>query len=58
MASMRCPRCGTDRLIPLTFSVAPVGADPSPDLSERPLMKCVACGQRLYARDVHPEARA
>jgi hypothetical protein len=52
-----CPRCGTDRLIPLTFSGLRPDADSQADLPERPLMKCVGCGERLYARDVKAEAR-
>lgn len=55
MALVRCPRCGTDRLIPLTFSAPRPDADPPADLPERPLMKCVACGERLYARDVNSD---
>lgn len=57
MALVRCPRCGKDRLIPLTFGVPQPDSDPPPDLPERPVMKCVGCGKRLYARDVTPEVR-
>jgi len=57
----RCVHCGADRLIRLSFS------DPEPDdgghpdvverperagLPDRPTMKCLACGERLYAGDI------
>jgi hypothetical protein len=57
MALVRCPHCGADRLITLTFSVPRTDADPPLDLPDRPVMKCVGCGERLYARDVNPKAR-
>jgi hypothetical protein len=56
-----CARCGGDRLIPLSFTVAqpddggqPDVADQSerPDIPDRPIMKCLACGNQLYADDV------
>jgi hypothetical protein len=59
-----CPRCGADRLIPLTFEGPPPDdgglrdADGQPGVSDppaRPVLKCVACGWQLYARDLaHP----
>jgi hypothetical protein len=57
----RCVHCGADRLIRLSFS------DPEPDdgghpdvagqleradIPDRPTMKCMACGERLYAADM------
>ena len=56
-----CVHCGSARLIRLSFT------DPEPndgghldasgrteraDVPERPTMKCLACGQRLYAADI------
>jgi hypothetical protein len=56
-----CVHCGSNRLIRLSFS------DPEPDdgghssaferpergdVPERPTMKCLACGERLYAADI------
>jgi hypothetical protein len=57
----RCVHCGSDRLIRLSFS------DPEPDdrghpdvvgqleraelPDQRPTMKCLGCGERLYAAD-------
>ena len=59
-----CIGCGSDRLVPMTFN------GPNPDEGglrdddgqsqvseppERPVLKCVACGQQLYSRDLaHP----
>jgi hypothetical protein len=42
-----CPNCGSDRLIPLTFGLAP-DVDPT-DLPPRAAAKCVACGELIYA---------
>jgi hypothetical protein len=57
-----CVHCGSARLIRLSFT------DPEPDdgghldasghteradVPERPTMKCLACGQRLYAADIN-----
>jgi hypothetical protein len=57
----RCVHCGADRLIRLSFS------DPEPDnrghpdvagqleradIPDRPTMKCLGCGERLYAADL------
>jgi hypothetical protein len=56
-----CAHCGGDRLIRLSFGVAqpddggqPDGADQPerPDIPDRPIMKCLACGDQLYADDV------
>ena len=56
-----CPRCGADRLIPLTFEGPPPDdgglrdADGQPEVSdppERAVLKCVACGWQLYASDL------
>jgi hypothetical protein len=51
---MPCPICGADRLIPLSFpddgeEVVP-GTAGTP--TEHPVLKCVACGNRLYPNDV------
>lgn len=57
----RCVHCGADRLIQLSYSdtAADDGGQPDfverpehADLSDRPTMKCVACGERLYAGDI------
>jgi hypothetical protein len=56
-----CARCGGDRLIPLSFSDADpddggqpdVAGEPErPQLPDRPIMKCLACGEQLYAGEV------
>jgi hypothetical protein len=44
-----CPSCGADRLIPLTFAVYRREAGPEVIL-ERPMAKCSACGERMFAR--------
>jgi hypothetical protein len=57
--SQLCARCGSDRLLSLSFDAAiPDDGHPNdddqPEVSdppERPVKKCVACGQHLYARD-------
>ncbi|MHB8538442.1 MAG: hypothetical protein ACYDCS_10580 [Candidatus Dormibacteria bacterium] len=46
-----CPCCGADRLIPLTFPVYRREAGPEVVL-RRPLAKCSACGQRVFAKIV------
>ena len=57
----RCVHCGADRLIRLSFidrepddgghpDVA--GRPERADLPDRPIMKCLACGERLYAADI------
>jgi DNA-directed RNA polymerase subunit RPC12/RpoP len=43
---VRCPKCGSDRLIPLTFG-AVLGTE-DVDLQRRPVAKCAACGERTY----------
>ena len=45
-ASVVCPTCGSDRLIPLTF-VPALGTDRA-ELPKRPVAKCAACGERTY----------
>jgi hypothetical protein len=56
-----CVHCGSDRLIRLSFSDGEpddgehpsVGKRPErADVPERPTMKCLACGERLYAADI------
>ena len=42
-----CPKCGSDRLIPLTFGLE-ADVDPT-DLPHRAAAKCVACGELIYA---------
>ena len=44
---LACPNCGSDRLIPLTFTIATVNERDEP--SRRPVAKCAACGNRIYA---------
>jgi DNA-directed RNA polymerase subunit RPC12/RpoP len=46
---IRCPICGSERVILLTFDRA--AADMLPD-AERPLAKCVNCGHRLTTQQV------
>jgi hypothetical protein len=56
-----CAHCGGDRLIPLSFNLAQpddggrpdaAGQSERPDLPDRPVMKCLACGDQLYADEV------
>lgn len=42
-----CPKCGSDRLIPLTFT--PALGEEWVDLPRRPVAKCANCGQRTFA---------
>jgi DNA-directed RNA polymerase subunit RPC12/RpoP len=46
-----CPRCGADRLIPLTFPVfqRQAGAEV---IFRRPMAKCSGCGERIFAKIV------
>ena len=46
-----CARCGSERLIPLTFGDSDNG-DRVSELPARPIMKCVECSELLYARNV------
>jgi len=46
-----CPKCGADRLIPLTFPVYRREAGPEVVL-RRPMAKCAGCGERIYAHIV------
>jgi len=48
---LRCPRCGADRLVPLTFAVYQREAGPQV-VVRRPLAKCAACGERIFAHVV------
>jgi RNase P subunit RPR2 len=41
-----CAKCGSDRLIPLTF-VTVRGEDRS-DTPRRPVAKCAKCGERTF----------
>jgi hypothetical protein len=58
--SQLCTRCGSDRLLSLSFGAVNhddrhPNDDDQPEVSEppeRPVKKCVACGQQLYARDL------
>jgi DNA-directed RNA polymerase subunit RPC12/RpoP len=43
---VRCPACGSDRLIPLTFGT--VTAEDRIDVERRPVAKCADCGERTY----------
>jgi DNA-directed RNA polymerase subunit RPC12/RpoP len=43
---LTCPKCGSERLIPLTF-VPPLGKE-KVDVPNRPIAKCVACGERTF----------
>jgi hypothetical protein len=51
VAMLRCPTCGSERLVPLTFPSVLVEAlfVEAPD---RPVAKCVDCSLRLTAADV------
>jgi|GEM_PF-1639647 len=44
-----CPGCGADRLIPLSFPQDRCAAGPEVRV-RRPMAKCCACGERLFAR--------
>jgi DNA-directed RNA polymerase subunit RPC12/RpoP len=48
---IRCPHCGSVRLIPLSFPVHQREAGPDP-LRRRPVVKCCSCGERVLARVV------
>ena len=58
--SQLCARCGSDRLLSLSFDTANLddahpNDDDQPEVSKRPehpVKKCLACGQYLYARDL------
>jgi hypothetical protein len=47
-AMLSCPRCGADRLVPLTFPVYRREAG-SELILRRPMAKCAGCGERIYA---------
>lgn len=47
-AMLSCPKCGADRLVPLTFPVYRREAGSEPIL-RRPMAKCAGCGERIYA---------
>ena len=47
----RCPECGADRLVPLSFQAARVAANDleRPEVvAARPIAKCGGCGARIY----------
>jgi DNA-directed RNA polymerase subunit RPC12/RpoP len=49
----RCPACGADRLVKLSFQVSRLDADDEtrPEVAAmRPIAKCGGCGARIYAR--------
>lgn len=49
----RCPACGADRLVMLSFQVSRRDADDEarPEVAAmRPIAKCGGCGARIYAR--------
>jgi hypothetical protein len=46
--NLRCPGCGADRLIPLTFPVYQRESGVEVQL-RRPMAKCSGCGERIYA---------
>jgi DNA-directed RNA polymerase subunit RPC12/RpoP len=47
---LRCPNCGADRLIPLTFPVFHGESGPKAGFFRHPLAKCAGCGERIFAR--------
>jgi len=49
-----CPACGSDPLIPLTFTSAQ--NEDKIDLPRRPVAKCLACGERTYVSAKAPRA--
>jgi DNA-directed RNA polymerase subunit RPC12/RpoP len=51
-ASLRCPGCGADRLIPLTFPVYKRDAGPEVHV-RRPVANCFGCGERIFAHTVY-----
>ena len=63
--TQRCIHCGSDRLIRLSFSDAEPDDGGHPDgvgqleraePPDRPAMKCLGCGRRLYAEDLRSQA--
>jgi DNA-directed RNA polymerase subunit RPC12/RpoP len=53
---IRCPLCGSERLVLLTFPQdAEVG---TPDDADRPLAKCVNCEHRLTVQQVSEQIGA
>ena len=46
--NLRCPGCGADRLIPLTFPMYQRESGVEVQL-RRPMAKCSGCGERIYA---------
>ena len=44
---VNCPRCGSDRVVELTFTRLAL-----PDIEERPVAECTTCGCRLYEDDL------
>ncbi len=52
-----CPRCGSAKLIPLTYTPPPghrVETDPVAAHHQRPQSKCVGCGHRITGRAPRP----
>lgn len=44
LAMVVCPKCGSDRMIPLTF-VSALGEDRT-EMPRRAIAKCASCGER------------
>jgi predicted RNA-binding Zn-ribbon protein involved in translation (DUF1610 family) len=44
-----CPKCGADRLIPLTFPMYQRQAGVKV-IFRRPMAKCSGCGERIFAK--------
>jgi DNA-directed RNA polymerase subunit RPC12/RpoP len=43
-----CPRCGSDRLIPLSFPED----EATEEVQEQPVLKCAICGYRIYEPEI------
>jgi hypothetical protein len=52
---IECPKCGADKLIPLTFPVYQREQGPEV-VFRRPMAKCSGCGERIYARIIARQA--
>jgi hypothetical protein len=46
---LKCPGCGADRHIPLTFPIYQREAGPEVTF-RRPVAKCSGCGERIFAK--------
>ena len=56
----RCPLCGADRLVTLSFQVSRLDAPDQarPDVvAMRPLAKCAGCGARIHAEGTPTRVR-